>query len=119
MRALLFLGAAVGSIVATSFSAHADDASTALEELKQGYALKQGGNCQDAVAHFKRSYQLDAMPKALLNLADCEAQLGDLVAAEHDAAGGRDLALQVDDQELASVASSQLSGVERRLPRLT
>jgi hypothetical protein len=119
MRALLFVVVAVGSVTATSVSAYAADAPTAIDELKQGYTLKQAGNCQDAVPHFKHSFELDPKPKALLNLADCEAQLGELVAAQGDAARGRDLAVQANDQELASVASGQLSGIEKRLPHLT
>ena len=58
--------------------AWANDAPTALDELKEGYALKQAGNCRDALLHFARSFQLDPKPKAVLNLADCEAQTGDL-----------------------------------------
>ena len=55
--------------------ARAADSTGAVEELKEGYALKQAGNCRDAVRHFARSLQLNPTPKALLNLADCERRL--------------------------------------------
>jgi hypothetical protein len=80
----------------------ADDAH---EELKTGYALKQEGRCADAIPHFKRSVQLDRSPKALLNLADCEAQIADLVDAQSHATEGRELASQLQDAKLQSVAS--------------
>jgi hypothetical protein len=119
VRPLFILFIALGFLVVASAPARADDASRAHDELKQGYALKQAGNCEGAVPRFRLSFQLDAKPKALLNLADCEAQLGDLVAAHRDAAQGRDLAAQANDEELTSVAASQLSGIDKRLPHLT
>jgi hypothetical protein len=96
--------------------ARADDA---LDELKAGYTLKQAGRCADAMAHFTRSYQLDPKPKAILNLADCEAQTGDLVDARSHAAQGRELATQQGDSKLQAVAADQLADIDKRLPRLT
>lgn len=100
-------------------TAIADDAAGALGELKQGYALKQQGNCREAIPHLARSLELDSKPKAALNLADCERQVGDLVAARDHASLGRDLAHQTNDVELAAVADEQLGAIDRRLPSLT
>jgi hypothetical protein len=99
--------------------AHASDPQTALDELKVGYALKLQGNCREALPHLTRSLELDAKPKAALNLADCEQQLGDLVAAQGHAAQGRQLAQQQNDAELTGVADEQLAAINERLPRLT
>jgi hypothetical protein len=97
----------------------AEDAAGALEELKAGYALKVYGNCREAIPHLTRSFELDAKPKAALNLADCEQQLGYLVEARDHAALGRALAHQLGDAELVGVADKQLGSVEKRLPLLT
>ena len=113
---------AVSLILATSSfagSAHAIDPEGSATELRAGYALKQDGKCGEAVAHFQRSHDLDpAKPKPLLNLADCEQRLGDLVGAREHFVQGRDLARHANDDELVAAATEQLAGVERRLPHL-
>jgi hypothetical protein len=119
IRLPVVVSAVIGSLVLANAPARADDASTALEELKQGYALKQDGKCEEAVPVFEHSASLDPKPKTLLNLAACEANLGDLVAAQRDAVRGRDLATAAQDQELATVASTQLAAIEKRLAHLT
>jgi len=101
---------------AVSTIAMADDA---VDELKQGYALKQAGNCRDAIPHFVRSFDLDPTPKALLNRSDCEARIGDLVAAQRDAAQGSELARRQGDPRLADFADKQYEAIKVRLPRLT
>jgi hypothetical protein len=103
----------------SSRSAAADNSSSALDELKEGYTLKQQGDCRGAVAHFTRSFELDAKPKALLNLSDCEKQMGDLVAGQDHATYGRELAQRQNDTELTAAADEQLAAIDKRLPRLT
>jgi hypothetical protein len=107
------------ALLLVSTSALADDSTSAVDELKQGYALKQTGQCREAIPHFVRSIAIAATPKALLNLADCEAQTGDLLAAQRHAAQGRDLARDKNDVELVGVATAQLNALDARLPRLT
>ena len=102
----------------TAIPSQAADAPTALDELTTGWALKQAGRCPEAIPHFLASYRAGPKPKALLNLADCEAQVGELVSARGHAAEGRDLARQENDAELAGVASEQLAAVDKRMPRL-
>jgi len=99
-------------------AAHADPAG-ALDELKQGYALKQEGNCREALVHFTRSYRLDPKPKAILNMADCEQRSGDLLSARDHAIEGRDLAREKKSTELVALAGEQIAALERRLPKLT
>jgi hypothetical protein len=105
------------TLLATRAS-YAGDPSAALDELKAGYELKKGGNCREALPHFTRSFELDAKPKALLNLADCEQRLGDLVVAQNHATQGRQLAQLQGDAELTGVADEQLAAIDKRLPRL-
>src|SRR5579872_6278011 len=116
---LVCLSCAAVAALTTAGYARADNASDAVDELRQGYALKKEGNCRDALPHFARSFQLDPKPKALLNRADCEAQSGDLVAAQGHAAQGLQLARQANDAELSKVAEAQLGAVEAKLPHLT
>ncbi len=99
--------------------ARGDDSANAVDELKAGYALKQAGNCTEAIPHFLASYRADPKPKALLNLADCLAQTSDLLSARGYATQGRDLADQQHDAELTGVADDQLAAIDKRLPRLT
>ncbi|HEY6459343.1 MAG TPA: hypothetical protein VIY73_04305 [Polyangiaceae bacterium] len=92
--------------------ARADDAASALAELKLGYALKKDGNCRDAVPHFLASQRLAPSDKALLNLADCELRLGDVAAARTHAVAGLDLARQHKDDELAAIAQAQIVAID-------
>ena len=114
-RALAVLGslAGVALVALVARAARADDASDALDELKRGYALKQSGDCAQAVIHFERSLQLSSTAKALLNLSDCEARMGRLEAAREHAAAGRTLAGLQGDAELVSVADHQLAIIDQ------
>ncbi|MGO9838726.1 MAG: hypothetical protein ACLP1X_31490 [Polyangiaceae bacterium] len=117
MRVLATVAAV--AVFAFGRTALADKSSEAVAELKTGYALKQSGACAEAIPHFDRSYQLDPKPKALLNRADCEAKLGDLVAAQRHASEGRDLARTANDPDLWNVADDQLAAIEKKLAYLT
>src|SRR5713101_6233535 len=80
-------------VLATSLAqADGSDPAAARGQLQQGYALKQQGKCVEAIPHFAESVRLDRQPKALLNLADCEATVAKLVAAEAHAVEARDMA---------------------------
>jgi hypothetical protein len=107
------------SVCLCTSPAKAADSAEALDELRQGYSLKQAGNCQDALPHLARSFQIEPTARAALNLSDCEQRLGDLVASKGHAAQGADLARQQKNGELAGVADEQLAAIEKRLPRLT
>jgi hypothetical protein len=119
---VLLLAIAAAAAVATvlgSPAARAGDPAAAREQLKQGYALKEAGRCSDAIAHFVESQRLDPQPKTLLNLADCEARLADLVSAQKHAIDARDLARQNVDAPMLSIADERLAALDKRLPRLT
>lgn len=118
-RRIALLVVATGTLGLATAPARGDDSRDALDELKQGYSLKQLGNCRDALPHLARSVRLDPSERALLNLSDCEQQLGELVEAEGHAAQGRELARQKDEAELVTAADGQLVSIAKRLPRLT
>jgi hypothetical protein len=60
--------------------------------LRQGFALKEQGRCNEAIPYFLESIRLDRQPTALLNLADCEERIGKLGAASMHFIEARDLA---------------------------
>lgn len=119
MRWTVAMGVCAVAACLGATSAQAADVTSAAEELKQGYILKLGGNCGDAIRHFVASYRLDPRPKAVLNLADCERQTGDLLAARGHATEGRELARRQNASELVGVAEEQLAALEKQLPQLT
>ena len=119
MRWTVVMGVCAVATCLGATSAQAADVTSAAEELKQGYILKLRGNCGDAIRHFVASYRLDPRPKAVLNLADCERQTGDLLAAREHATEGRELARRQNATELVGVAEEQLATLEKQLPRLT
>jgi hypothetical protein len=116
---IALLIAVTGTLGLTTAPARGDDSREALDELRQGYSLKQLANCRDALPHLARSVHLDPSPRALLNLSDCEQQLGELVEAQAHAAQGRELARHKGDAELVTAADGQLESIAKRLPRLT
>jgi hypothetical protein len=116
-RALILAGAAM--VLATSAAAQASDPVAALEQLKQGYALKQEGKCREAIPRFVESQRLDPQAKALLNLADCEDQLGDFVGAQTHAIAARSLATRQGNAELIDVADGRVAALDKRMPWLT
>jgi hypothetical protein len=124
------LGLAFACVLATSAEsvARGDDGNAggrpaadtaALDELKQGYALKQANDCPHAIAHLQESLRLSPTPKAMLNLADCELRTGALASAKEHVTAGRALAVLRNDAELIAVADAQSAAIEQRMAWLT
>jgi hypothetical protein len=87
--------------------------------MQQGYALKQAGNCKDAIPHFLESIRLDKQAKGLVNLADCEQATGKYVAAQAHFVEARDLARQQSLGPIGKLAEERLQALEQRMPKLT
>jgi tetratricopeptide (TPR) repeat protein len=111
------LSALVLCLVARIAAAEPSDPAAARAQLQEGYALKQQGKCAEAIPLFAEAVRLDRQAKALINLADCEAQLGKLVAAQGHLVEARDLARAQGDP-LKDVAEQRLQAVDKRLPKL-
>ena len=94
------------------------DPGGARAQLAKGYALKQQGNCADAIPYFEESIRLDRTPKGLLNLADCEEKTGRLLTAQSHFVEARDLARQRGMNEPASYAQERAQALDKRLPRI-
>jgi hypothetical protein len=95
------------------------DPGAARELLKQGYALKKEGKFADALARLLESLRLDSQLKTLINIADCEENLGQLTNAQKHWILARDQASLQGDQTLLGEAERRLASLETRLPRLT
>lgn len=105
----------------TARLAHADpiDQAGARELLKQGYQLKQQRKYAEALERLLESLRLDSQVKTLINIADCEEQLGHLVLAQKHWILARDQAQLQGAEPARSEAERRLSALEQRMPRLT
>ena len=113
LRAVLLAAAlAVGS--STPARAADSDAETLYQ---QGRRAAQSGDFATACAKFRTSYEREAAPGTLLNLADCEEKTGALRSArEHFEAAAR--SFKAGDERVG-FARQRAADVERRTPRLT
>jgi hypothetical protein len=118
MRPLL-ASAPLLALLLVAHAALAGDPAAAREQLKQGYALKGAGRCEEAVPHFVESERLDPQPKTLINLAECQEKLHQLVDAEQNLVEARDLAARPEHATLRDIAVRRLAALELRLPRLS
>jgi hypothetical protein len=67
------------SLLGASSGAVADDAAilaTAEREFQAGYRALQAGDCETALVHYQRSYDLAPRPRTMFNLAVCQEELG-------------------------------------------
>ena len=78
MRATI-LFAAAAAFVALPTSAHAQDADKLFKEARR---LVEAGDYAHACPMFAESERLEPAPGTLLNLADCEKNVGQLVSAQ-------------------------------------
>ncbi len=112
------------SLSALSASARAqsprasDDPSSAYALLLRGYELKLEGRCAEARVPLEASYRAEPTTKALINLAQCEAILGEVVRARTHLQAAVELARRKDPPRVA-IAEESLAGVERRVALLS
>jgi len=78
---LLLAGLIAGLTAAGPPPARADNDAAARREYRLGYADLQAGRFADALAHYRRSYDLAPRPRTLFNMALCEEKLGSEEAA--------------------------------------
>lgn len=97
----------------------AETASLSQELLKKGFSLRKAGRCAEALPHFFASLRLLPQPKTLLNLADCEEQLGLFVEAGQHWRQAADLAQDGGDAAMQREALDRLTELAPRIPYLT
>ena len=95
------------------------DRSAARQELTQAQGLKKQGQLQEALSHFEESHRLDPKLTTLMELADCEEQLGKLLEAQSHFAAARDKAARDELPQSKAKAEARRAAVEKRLAHLT
>ena len=118
----LTAAAVVCAALAASSAAHAgsaEDRASAREHLTQAQDLKKQGKLAEALPHFEEVERLDPKLPTLMDLADCEEQLGKLVEAQAHWAAARDRAKHDERPQSKARAEERLAAVEKRLAHLT
>ena len=111
----------LGSMLVSSSAAWAEpgDPAAARELLKRGFALRKAGNFSEALTRLNESFRLDRQIKTLINIADCEEQLGSLTSALEHWIAARDQAVAEENSALLAESNKRLQALETRMPRLT
>ncbi len=110
---------ACAALLAGATPAHAQDPAAARELLKRGYELKQANNCKDAIPIFEESVRLDPQPKSVLNLADCEEQVGALGNSQKHWLLARDIGKREGNTAIVQESEGHLLAIDKRFARLT
>ena len=97
----------------------ASAAPSARQHLVEGYRLKKQGQLRQALPHLEESFRLEPKLQSLINLADCEEQLGMLVEARDHWRLAAVQAAREGDPRTQGGADARAAGVEQRLPHLT
>jgi hypothetical protein len=100
-------------------AASAAERASAREHLTQAQELKKQGNLAEALGHFSESQRLDPKLMTLVDLADCEEQLGKLVEAQVHWAAAVDKAKEDSAPRTKQRAEERLAAVEKRVASLT
>lgn len=119
-RALvLVVATTVGTLVTTTSTARASDETAGVELFERGKAAANRHDWAGACPMFAESFRLLPKVGSVLNLADCEEQLGKLAEARSHWQQGIDLARSTGDARRADFAAQRLSRLDTRVPRLT
>ncbi len=98
------------------------DRQAARELFQQGFQLQQAGNYEGALDKFERAQAVFSAPTNLLHIAECQAQLGQLVESSETYRGLARLALPKDTPQAFVAAQTQgaaeLQQIEPRIPRV-
>jgi hypothetical protein len=117
MRRTFLVAVAAMALPLPCRAADANDAAVAEALFRAGRDAADRGDPATACTRFQESYRLDAAIGTLLNLADCEEQLGRLARAWEHYRRVSD-ALALSDERLP-VVRERLSRLEPRVPKLT
>jgi hypothetical protein len=89
------------------------------QELARAQDLKKQGQLQEALSHFAESHRLDPKLATMMELADCEEQLGKFVEAQGHFAAARDKAAQERLPQSKARAEERLAALDKRVAHLT
>jgi hypothetical protein len=118
LAAIAVLFTALG-VTSAAHAASEQDRKASREQLTQAQDLKKQGQLQEALTHFQESQRLDPKLTTLMELADCEEQLGKLVDAQAHFAEARDKAARDELPQSKAKAELRRAAVEKRLAHLT
>jgi hypothetical protein len=98
------------------------DRQAARELFQQGFQLQQTAKYAEALDKFERAQAVFSAPTNLLHIAECQAQLGQLVESSETYRGLAHLALPKDAPQAFVAAQTQgaaeLQQIEPRIPRV-
>jgi hypothetical protein len=103
----------VAAILLAPLSARADRAE-AERLFAEGRKLAVAGRCEEAIEIFKKSLTEEPSVGGLLNMGDCEARLGQVVAARRSFERAEQLARRTDPERAEEAVRRQV-GVEQRI----
>jgi len=118
LAAVAALLASLG-VAAEAGAVSEQDRKAGREQLTLAQDLKKQGQLQEALSHFQESQRLDPKLTTLMELADCEEQLGKLVDAQAHFADARDKAAHDELPQSKAKAEQRRAAVEKRLAHLT
>jgi hypothetical protein len=98
------------------------DRQAARELFQQGFQLQQSGKYAEALDKFERAQAVFSAPTNLLHIAECQAQIGQLVESSETYRGLVHLTLPKDAPQAFVAAQTQgaaeLQQIEPRIPRV-
>lgn len=89
------------------------------QQLTQAQDLKKQGQLQEALTHYEESVRLDPKLASLMELAECEEQLGKLIEAQSHFIAARDKAVEVQAPQSKARAEQRAAALDKRLAHLT
>jgi hypothetical protein len=90
--------------------------SRAEQLFRDGRTAMQGGDCPTALRLLRESQQLDPAPGTLLNIGECEANVGEIVAAHRHLT---EAAETFTNEEKRSFARDRAAAIGKRIARVT
>jgi hypothetical protein len=110
------------AVLGGTSAAHAltdQDRWAAHQQLTQAQDLKKQGQLQDALTHYEESVRLDPKLASLMELAECEEQLGKLIEAQSHFIAARDKAVEAQAPQSKARAEQRAAALDKRLSHLT
>src|SRR5688572_23019369 len=112
----LLLG--TGGTLAPAHAQDATDLQAARDKFQKALALQTGGDWAGALALLKEVAAVRATPQVRFNIALCEENLGQLVAAVGDYELAAADARSADETEVVEEAARRLSELKGRVPKV-
>lgn len=111
----IWIACALGCVGTAVRPARADSAEQQAErEYRLGYRALRAGDCAEALVHYRRSLALAQRPRTVFNIATCEEELAQDLAAWRDYLAFVDLA-EERDAAIVAEARGRIEALRKRL----